>query len=231
MVGLAVTALALLVKSRHRMRLALVAGLALAAAVQFMPEHWHARIASIFAYEEDASAQARIASWRYGLEVAREHPVVGGGFEVFRGNQAATPAGYRSAHSIYFEMLGEHGWVGRRGLPCPRFRRVPDRTVGDPPRQRGPGALLGGRSRIHGPGEHRGLCDCRIVSQSGYLRPVLSSDRDRRHRIRTRTTEAGITACGCVTPPGDSLRTAIGCPRLTWLTDAVPAHGARAITG
>ena len=48
MVGLAVTALALLVKSRHRMRLALVAGLALAAAVQFMPEHWHARIASIF---------------------------------------------------------------------------------------------------------------------------------------------------------------------------------------
>ena len=112
MVGLAVTALALLVKSRHRMRLALVAGLALAAAVQFMPEHWHARIASIFAYEEDASAQARIASWRYALEVAREHPVVGGGFEVFRGNQAATPAGYRSAHSIYFEMLGEHGWVG-----------------------------------------------------------------------------------------------------------------------
>ena len=112
MVGLAVTALALLVKSRHRMRLALVAGLALAAAVQFMPEHWHARIASIFAYEEDASAQARIDSWRYALEVAREHPVVGGGFEVFRGNQAATPAGYRSAHSIYFEILGEHGWVG-----------------------------------------------------------------------------------------------------------------------
>ena len=79
MVGLAVTAIALLVKSRHRMRLALVAGLALAAAVQFMPEHWHARSPRFRHYEEDASAQARIASWRYGLEVVREHPVVGGG--------------------------------------------------------------------------------------------------------------------------------------------------------
>jgi probable O-glycosylation ligase (exosortase A-associated) len=111
-VGLAVTAIALLVKSRHRMRLALVAGLALAAAVQFMPEHWHARVASIFAYEEDPSAQGRLDSWRYALEVAREHPVLGGGFEIFRGNQASTSAGYRSAHSIYFEVLAEHGWVG-----------------------------------------------------------------------------------------------------------------------
>lgn len=111
-VGLAVTASALVVKSRHRMRLALVAGLALAAAIQFMPEHWHERIASIFAYEEDPSAQGRLESWRYALDVAREHPVVGGGFEIFRGNQAATRLGYRSAHSIYFEVLGEHGWVG-----------------------------------------------------------------------------------------------------------------------
>jgi probable O-glycosylation ligase (exosortase A-associated) len=111
-VGLAVTAIALLVKSRHRMRLALVAGLALAAALEFMPEHWHERVASIFAYEEDASAQGRFESWRYALEVAGEHPLVGGGFEVFRGNRAETREGYRSAHSIYFEVLGEHGWVG-----------------------------------------------------------------------------------------------------------------------
>jgi probable O-glycosylation ligase (exosortase A-associated) len=112
MVGLAVTVVALVVKSRHRMRLALLAGIALAAAVQFMPEHWHDRVASIFAYEEDASAQARLQSWRYAFEVANEHPVVGGGFEIFRGNKASTSAGYRSAHSIYFEVLAEHGYVG-----------------------------------------------------------------------------------------------------------------------
>jgi probable O-glycosylation ligase (exosortase A-associated) len=111
-VALAVTMVALVVKSRHRMRLALLAGAALAAAVQFMPEHWHDRVTSIFVYEEDASAQARLESWRYALEVAREHPVVGGGFEIFRGNKTSTAAGYRSAHSIYFEVLAEHGYVG-----------------------------------------------------------------------------------------------------------------------
>jgi probable O-glycosylation ligase (exosortase A-associated) len=111
-VGLAVTVVALLVKSRHRMRLALLAGVALAGAVQLMPEHWHERVASILAYKEDASAQARIESWRYALDVVREHPVVGGGFEIFRGNEVATSAGYRAAHSIYFEALAEHGYVG-----------------------------------------------------------------------------------------------------------------------
>lgn len=111
-VGLAVTAIALLVKSRHRMRLALVAGTALVAAVQFMPAHWHARVDSILAYEEDASAQARFASWRYAMQIATESPVVGGGFEIFRGNRVDSAAGWRSAHSIYFEALAEHGYVG-----------------------------------------------------------------------------------------------------------------------
>ncbi len=112
MVGLAVTMVALALKSRHRMTLALIAGLALAGAVQFMPEHWHTRVVSIFAYEQDASAQARLQSWRYAIDVAREHPLAGGGFEVFRGNKAATALGYRNAHSIYFETLAEHGYVG-----------------------------------------------------------------------------------------------------------------------
>jgi probable O-glycosylation ligase (exosortase A-associated) len=111
-VGLGVTGVALLVKSRHRMSLALLAGVALAAAVQFMPEHWHDRVASILTYEQDDSAQARLQSWRYAVDVAREHPVVGGGFEIFRGNKAATSEGYRAAHSIYFETLAEHGYVG-----------------------------------------------------------------------------------------------------------------------
>ena len=77
-----------------------------------MPEYWHARIASIADYEEDGSAQSRFESWGYALEVARDSPIVGGGFEIFRGNEAATAVGYRSAHSIYFETLAEHGYPG-----------------------------------------------------------------------------------------------------------------------
>jgi probable O-glycosylation ligase (exosortase A-associated) len=112
LVGLGVTVVALALKSRHRMRLALLTGIALAAAVQFMPDYWHARVASIAEYEQEASAQSRFESWRYALEVVRDSPVVGGGFEIFRGNAAASREGYRSAHSIYFETLGEQGYVG-----------------------------------------------------------------------------------------------------------------------
>jgi probable O-glycosylation ligase (exosortase A-associated) len=111
-VGLAVTALALLIKSRHRMKLAFVAGTALVGAIQFMPAHWHARVESILAYEDDPAVQGRFASWEYALKVAGEYPVMGGGFEVFRGNLADSQTGWRSAHSIYFEALAEHGYVG-----------------------------------------------------------------------------------------------------------------------
>ena len=111
-IGLAVTLVGLAIKSRHRMRLALVAGIALVGAVQFMPESWHARIASIADYEDDGSAQSRFESWGYALEVTRDSPIIGGGFEIFRGNEAATAVGYRSAHSIYFETLAEHGYPG-----------------------------------------------------------------------------------------------------------------------
>ena len=111
-VGLGVTLVALTLKSRHRMTLALIAGIALAAAVQFMPENWHARVASVAAYDDDPSAQGRFQSWRYALAAVHDSPVVGGGFEIFRGNKVATASGYRSAHSIYFETLAEHGYVG-----------------------------------------------------------------------------------------------------------------------
>ena len=111
-VGLGVTLVALTLKSRHRMTLALIAGIALAGAVQFMPENWHARVASVAAYDDDPSAQGRFQSWRYALAVVHDSPVVGGGFEIFRGNKVATASGYRSAHSIYFETLAEHGYVG-----------------------------------------------------------------------------------------------------------------------
>ena len=104
-VALAVTLIALIAKSRYRVRLALIAAMVLAGAVQFMPEHWHARIASIADYDEDGSAQGRLEAWRRAVDVAQDSPVVGGGFDVLR-------ATGRDVHSIYFEALAEHGYVG-----------------------------------------------------------------------------------------------------------------------
>jgi probable O-glycosylation ligase (exosortase A-associated) len=113
MVGFVVLALALILKSRKRLLIGISLALTLAMGVAFMPERWHARMATILTYEEDASMQGRLRAWQYGFETAVANPILGGGFAAFRGNKdPTTSGGYRAAHSIYFEVLGEHGFVG-----------------------------------------------------------------------------------------------------------------------
>ncbi len=111
-VGLAVLLVVFAIKSRGRIFIGLALGLGLVAAVEFMPQTWHARMETIANYEEDASVQGRLQAWEYGLDVAAQHPFVGGGFHVYRGNKSAPRSIGKSAHSIYFEVLGEHGFVG-----------------------------------------------------------------------------------------------------------------------
>ena len=69
-----------------------------------MPESWHDRMATIETYEEDESAQGRLSAWTYMYEQALNSPV-GAGFEAYAGHS-------KDAHSIYFETLGEHGFIG-----------------------------------------------------------------------------------------------------------------------
>ena len=84
--------------------------------ISFMPQKWHDRIESIQNYEQDNSAQGRINAWKFAYNVAKDHPIVGGGFAVFNRDMflryAPNPEDYHDAHSIYFEVLGEHGFVG-----------------------------------------------------------------------------------------------------------------------
>ena len=78
-----------------------------------MPESWHARMETITTFEEDASLQGRFNAWTYATNLALERPILGGGFGAFRGNLDPTSSvGYRNAHSIYFEVLGQHGFAG-----------------------------------------------------------------------------------------------------------------------
>ncbi len=81
-----------------------------------MPDHWHDRMATIKTYEEDGSAMGRINAWEFAYNVAVDRPIVGGGFRVFQPDNferyAPDPENFHDAHSIYFEILGEHGFVG-----------------------------------------------------------------------------------------------------------------------
>lgn len=81
----------------------------------FMPESWHNRMSTIQTYEEDGSAMGRINAWIYSINMANDN-LLGGGFESWT---AANYAIYSPdatqvsvAHSIYFSVLADHGWIG-----------------------------------------------------------------------------------------------------------------------
>lgn len=80
-----------------------------------MPEEWMGRMHSIDNYQEDASALGRINAWGFAINIAKHFPL-GGGFGVFSPAMfklyAPDPNVYFVAHSIYFQVLGEHGYFG-----------------------------------------------------------------------------------------------------------------------
>lgn len=81
-----------------------------------MPEEWEARMRTIQTYQEDASAQSRLQVWTMLANLALDRPWLGGGFLPYQAwiyekyNPDYTIA--MAAHSIYFQVLGEHGFVG-----------------------------------------------------------------------------------------------------------------------
>ncbi len=104
-------------KSKHKVRIALLFILAIPLMLAFMPERWDERMGSIQTYEQDASVMGRFNAWGMAFNLAKDRPFVGGGFEIA---EPGTFARYapdkidvpRAAHSIYFQVLGEHGFVG-----------------------------------------------------------------------------------------------------------------------
>lgn len=85
------------------------------AALLFMPESWSERMDSIAEYQRDESAMGRINAWRMAWNLARDR-FFGGGFEISEAPTfmlyAPNPADVHAAHSIYFQALGEHGFIG-----------------------------------------------------------------------------------------------------------------------
>ena len=114
LMGLLVLLLLMFIRSRKKLVVGLTMGTTIGLAAAFMPQTWHDRMATITEYEEDVSVQARFDSWAYSLKLAQERPLLGGGFEAYRGNKGVTGTRKysRAAHSIYFQVLGDHGFVG-----------------------------------------------------------------------------------------------------------------------
>jgi probable O-glycosylation ligase (exosortase A-associated) len=130
LVCIAVLAVLILRTVRYRFVYAGLAGLALLAAVPFLPQSYLERMGTITEYEADESASTRMQVWKWTVDYAIANPM-GGGFNAFLGNkftyetrkvtgnennstvtyEEVTDSG-RAYHSSYFEMLGEQGWPG-----------------------------------------------------------------------------------------------------------------------
>lgn len=116
LVGGAAMVLFFWMKSRHKIRFGIPLMLTAVLAVGFMPQGWTDRMHTIGSYQDDESALGRINAWWFAFHLANDHPIVGGGFHVFDENlfkiYAPDPTRVHDAHSIYFQMLGEQGYVG-----------------------------------------------------------------------------------------------------------------------
>lgn len=115
--GLACVLAILFARSKRRYLALPLLGVTVVLLFAVAPEKWVDRMNTIQDYEEDQSAMGRLTAWGVGVKIANDSPLLGGGFWVF--NHAETFAKYApeyhhfiDAHSVYFNILGEHGYVG-----------------------------------------------------------------------------------------------------------------------
>lgn len=115
LVGAAVMGSIFWMKSRNKFFTGIMLAAAIGIVAMVMPQQWYDRISTIKTYEQDQSAQGRINAWWTAWNVAKARPT-GGGFEMFQYQTfhayAPDPSNVHDVHSVYFEVLGEHGFIG-----------------------------------------------------------------------------------------------------------------------
>jgi probable O-glycosylation ligase (exosortase A-associated) len=124
LIGMVVVVIGLWLRLRRRILYGAVGGAVMAVAIAYgiaANSSWAQRMMTIGQYSQDSSAYTRILVWRWTLDFVHDHPL-GGGFNSFYVNTITLPATAdnpepivqhgRAFHSVFFEMLGEHGWPG-----------------------------------------------------------------------------------------------------------------------
>jgi probable O-glycosylation ligase (exosortase A-associated) len=123
LVAIMIVAVGFWLQSKHKVRYAIYGAIvgAIAALYVIRPDsEWLERMSTITHYNQDSSAEGRILVWKWTLNFVKTHPF-GGGFNSYVIDTIEFPGADGSAayvvhgkafHSMYFEMLGEHGWPG-----------------------------------------------------------------------------------------------------------------------
>lgn len=102
-------------KGRHKVILGILLPFLLVGGFALMPKSWHERMHTIETYHQDESAMGRINAWWYSFNLANDR-LTGGGLDSWSNKTfakwAPDPSSVHAAHSIYFSVLGDHGWPG-----------------------------------------------------------------------------------------------------------------------
>lgn len=122
LVGMAAVVPLIFLKSRRKIWVVLLLLPIAYYAKDWVPEKLYKRAETIQTYEQDMSAMQRIRAWEVAWNVAKDEPLRGAGFE-FESGPANRWFSYadrkydwlgpvaHAAHSIYFQVLGQHGFV------------------------------------------------------------------------------------------------------------------------
>jgi len=122
----------LFVKSDRKILLGLLAVVLVIGLSHIVSSEWTSRINSINDAGEDASFMGRVVAWKLSFIMASQNPFFGGGFKSleylpvwlqlsqdffsyswFYSGDSLPPTQFaRAAHSVYFQVLGEHGFFG-----------------------------------------------------------------------------------------------------------------------
>jgi probable O-glycosylation ligase (exosortase A-associated) len=117
LLGLATVLSVLFLKSRGKVIVLLMLCIAFLLATSVLPEKWFGRMETIKTYDEDSSAMGRLRAWEMAWRLALDRPLLGAGFRAFQPEMYKRylpefPASGRDAHSIFFQVLAEHGFTG-----------------------------------------------------------------------------------------------------------------------
>lgn len=128
-IGLSALGIWFFLSSRRKLLSLLLVSVFALSMAQFAPESWFTRIDTISEANQDDSFMTRVIAWKVSTMIALSNPVFGGGFHAVQSLPVwteyrdtiglfsfiptpETPIVGRAAHSIYFEVLGDMGFVG-----------------------------------------------------------------------------------------------------------------------
>lgn len=107
-------------RSRRKVLYAVLFVAAAGLSFSLMGDRWTERMSTISNAGSEPSALGRLGVWMWTWNYVADHPL-GGGFEVYRINNFEVPIKGeddslaihgKAFHNIFFEVLGEHGYVG-----------------------------------------------------------------------------------------------------------------------